>query len=206
MIITIITLVIFFVFIAIAAVLVLLEKKFIQQRKKGEWILPVIITVMAVGIMIFAGNGLRTNSNIAHYVMIWNDKDTVGDLAIIKDREKHVLGVGFLKLDTGKGYIEVEFQDGELIGSKDALPYKKAIMKSAGDLVKGFTGSSLDYEDVEELTQKTEKLPLNFKDGWTWYGIMWRSLLPVVLWSMLLVSSWRRKKRKQLDKTKLEDL
>ena len=189
-------------------ILILLEKSFIKKRKKGELILPILVTILAA---VFIGtSGVATISSTAvswASISVDHGDQYLGEISAILNRDsKRLKAIGTFNRDDGDEieYIDLEIKDGKIVGTGQALPYKEALEESLKPFLnESFTGRSVDYDQLRIQANQIER---RFSLEAFAYAIVAYGILPVILWLMYGVSKWRRKRRNLLRQTKLEDL
>lgn len=195
-------------YIALFAILLIVERQCIKKRKKWEWVIPVLVTVLCIG-MAVSGSKIRSCSSGITDVLVWDDSVHIGEVRLAADRDNNLKAIGKLVVGDNEkelDYINLEYRDGELVGSEKALKYKKPIDKAIGFVTKGYTGKSVSYDELEKAREEIRKPVESF--SWKLFrkNLLMMFIVPVIFWLMPLLSAWMRKRRNQLNKSKLEDL
>lgn len=202
-------------FIAIAFYAIILAAVFIaelqltKKRKRGTWILPVIMTVIAIFVSAqFSWSGYSRGS--LNSVSIDGPNGMVGELqTAIDDKEKQMLAVGRLVFGDTEDhvkYIDLEFKEGKLIGSKEGLPYKAAVEKAVHFAASGFTGKTVSYDELEKVRKQISAPVETF--SWKLFirNIIIYAVFPIILWMMYFFGRRQMRKEMQIEKTQLNDL
>lgn len=202
------TFILMFIFIGVAALTILAEWQIIKLQKKWKWVIPAAITILAIFSSIQFSWISHSSSGITS-VSVMIEDDQFGEIQTAADHEKHMYAIGYLVIgETEKDleYIALEYKEGELVGSKEALQYKKQIDNATRSLTKGFTGSTVSFEELRDEQDKIREpvKTFSFKNYLIAFGF--HAVCPLILWLMVLGDRLQRKKGNQLDKTRLEDL
>lgn len=195
-------------YLAVFVILFILERQFIKKRKKWEWLIPVLVTVLCLSFAVKGSNISSSSSGITD-VLVWDEGTYIGEAQLAADRDNNLKAIGRLVIGENEkdlDYLDLEYKNGELIGSEEALKYKKSINKAIGFATKNYTGKSVSYDELEQARKEISKPVVKF--SWKLFSknLMILSFVPIIFWGMLLSSRWKRKRKNQLDKTRLEDL
>lgn len=199
------------IFVSIPIISILAERAFIKNRSKWEKVFPVIVTLFCSWLVLSTAWGAYVSrGDIDTYVTISDEEDVLGSVKLLCDREsKHITVIGQMVMgfDEDADYIELQFKNGMLTGSEEAMPYKTEIEKALDPYRKGFTGQSVTYGDFEKKREEQSDIrDRKFSMENLLYGLKCYIYAPVAVWATYFVSRWRRKRRNQVEKMKLEDL
>ena len=196
-------------FVTIAAVTLGLLRYLIKHEKRGKWAVTVVITIAVVAISAHGQWWYQSGGGIGD-ILVWDNHEYVGVLQTAVDHDDHLRAVGRLVIgetEEDLDYIDLKFEDGKLIGPKEALPYAGPVKEALGRFAKGFTGSSVSYKELEEIQAQIAE-PVRGDYNWQGFvrNLLFCSVVPVVAWIMVLKDFFRKRKQKQLRKTQIMDL
>ena len=196
-------------FLTVAALALGVEWYLIRHGKKCRWILPVLITVAVIAYSAHGQWWTRSSSGIRE-ILVWDNHEYVGILQTAIDDEKHMHAVGRLVMgekEEDLDFIDLEFEDGRLVGSERALAYEEPIKEALGRSMKGFTGKSVSYEQLEKA-QDVIAEPVKEAYNWTGFArsLIFHSVVPIIAWAMVFQDFLRKRKQKQLRKMRISDL
>lgn len=196
-------------FVTIAAVTLGLLRYLIKQEKRGKWAVTVVITIAVVAISAHGQWWYQSGGEIGD-ILVWDNHEYVGVLQTAVDHDDRLRAVGRLVIgetEEDLDYIDLKFEDGKLIGPKEALPYAGPVKEALGRFAKGFTGSSVSYKELEEIQAQIAE-PVRGDYNWQGFvrNLLFCSVVPVVAWIMVLKDFFRKRKQKQLRKTQIMDL
>ncbi len=196
-------------FVTIAAAALGFLWYLIKHDKRGKWAVAVIITA-AVVFTSAHGQWWYHSGGGMNNILVWDNHEYVGVLQTAIDDNDHLCAVGRLALgetEEDLDYLDLQFEDGKLVGTKEALQYAEPIKEALGRSAKGFSGSSVSYEALREVhKQITEPV----RGDYNWQGflkeLLFCSVVPIIAWSMVLKDFFKKRKQKQLRKTQIMDL
>jgi len=181
----------------------------IKHDKRGKWAAAVIITAAVVAVSAH-GQWHYFSSGGECDILAYDNHQCVGELQTVIDNDNRLRAVGRLVLGETEDeldYIELEFEDGKLVGPKEALQYTKPIKEALGRSAKGFTGSSVSYKELRKIHNQVAE-PV--RGDYNWYGffreLLFNSVIPIAAWIMVLNDFFKKRKQKQLRKTQIMDL
>lgn len=144
---------------------------------------------------------------------IWDDAqsmNSIGELNYVFDQKGRILGFGKLKITSGKApqYLDLEFEENHrLIGSTEAMKYKKAIEASLREADgHSFKGKSLSWEQLNQYSQ--EGVVKHFSWSTFLKQFLIHNILTFVLVLVYFAGSYRERRRKanKMDSSKIQDL
>ena len=197
-----------FIFIGVAALTILAEWQMIKLQKKWKWVIPAAITILAIFSSIQFSWISHSSSGIRSVSVMIEDVQ-FGEIQTAADHEKHMHAIGYLvngETEKDLEYIALEYKEGELVGSEEAMQYKKQIDNAMRSFTKGFTGSTVSLEELRDEQDKISETVKTFSLKNYFIAFAFHAICPLVLWLMVLGDRLQRKNRNQLDKTRLEDL
>lgn len=199
------------ILVSIPVISILAEWSFIKNRSKWEKIFPVIVTLLCSLLILYTAWGTYVSrGDISVYVTIGDEEDSLGSVELLHGRENNQMTV-IGQMICGEGedteYVDLQFENGNLTGSEEALQYKEEIETALKPFRNEFTGQSVTYGEFEKKRDEQNNLRKRlFKAGNLLYGLKHYVYAPVIVWTMYLVSRWRRRRCNQAEKMKLEDL
>lgn len=196
-------------FAAGAAVVLGLQWYLIKHEKKARWILPVLLTIFTI-ISSAHGQWWYHGSSGIREILVWDDNNYVGILQTAIDDERQIHAVGRLiigETEEELDYVDLDFKNGRLVGTEEALQYGGPIMEALGRAAKGFTGSSVSYE---ELTAEQDKIGEPVRGDYNWQRFIQQliatSIIPVIAWIMVCRDFRKKSRQKQLHRIEITDL
>lgn len=199
------------ILVSIPVISILAEWSFIKNRSKWEKIFPVIVTLLCSLLILYTAWGTYVSrGDISVYVTIGDEEDSLGSVELLHGRENNQITV-IGQMICGEGedneYVDLQFENGNLTGSEEALQYKEEIETALKPFRNEFTGQSVTYGEFEKKRDEQNNLRKRlFKADNLLYGLKHYVYAPVIVWTMYLVSRWRRRRCNQVEKMKLEDL
>lgn len=194
--------------VGIAAAVIYAQWQLIKHKTKWKWVLPVVVTILAV-LSTIQMSWMSHSSSGTTSVQVWDEGEYIGEVQTAIDRQKHIYAIGRLVIgDTEKDleYVDLEYKDGELVGSEEALKYRKEIDEAIGFATKNFTGSTVSLEEVKKAQDKIKEPVKTFSFKNFIRVLAFYAICPLILWIMVLGNKLQSPKGKQLDKTRIEDL
>lgn len=197
--------------VSIPVISILAEWSFIKNRSKWEKIFPIIVTLFCSLLILYTAWGTYVSrGDISAYVTIRDEEDPLGSVELLHDRENNQITViGQMICGEGENteYVDLQFKNGILTGSEEALQYKAEIEGALKSFRKRFTGQSVTFGEFEkERKAQNEVRKRIFTVDGLLYGLKCYVYAPVAVWTMYLVGRWKRGRCNQVEKMKLEDL
>lgn len=196
------------IFGSIIAAIFMLQRYFVKGNRKWAWILAAVVTVLAM-FSTYQSSWMYHSGGNQRDALVWQEGTYIGELQMVIDQDRHLLAVGRLvigKTEKELEYMDLEFKDGKLTGSQEALQYKDAIEKAIGKPRKGFTGSTVSYDELNKIYDKLNEPTRIF----TWRSLIqaaiFNGIFPLILWVMAIAGYRRRKSEEQLKKISVKDL
>lgn len=181
------------------------------------WVLLLGVFLLVTSLCFLSAKyGVTTGDGWQSYQLWPEDKQIqYAGIDVAYDRKtKEVFGFGSLVIQyqDGNRYIPLEFdKDGQLIGSADALVYKKQILdvlKTGGPRVK-LIGKSQNFVKMKQLEHKMLNKHTNtFYKEFFFYNMICFNIITAVLLVYFLLDLWRRKRKdkRNTDLIKIQDL
>ena len=204
--------------VAVIALIMWLLRRLVRQSRVGMGAVLIIgVCILITGAGYFF---VKTTSTSVEGLQTWvvsvQEKGVTGaEIQIAQDNKtKEIYGFGPLIISDQKGnrYIPLTFDEkGTLVGSKEALPYTKAINDAVGDLPgTGFlTGDSLSFLRLKSIVDT--KLTKH-NEIFSWRGVIvtimqWNTVtLFLVLYFIWQILQNRKKNRIHSRHTEINDL
>lgn len=197
------------ILISIPVISILAERSFIRNRSKWEKIFPVAATLVCALLVLSTAWGTTVSrGDIDINVTIGDEENPLGSVGLLHDKKtRQITTIGQMICGEGENaeYVDLQFENGILTGSEDALRYKTEIEGALKPFRKGFTGQSVTFGEYEKEREAQSRKRIFRADGLL-HGLRCYVYAPVAVWAMYLVSRWRRRRRNQVEKMKLEDL
>lgn len=201
----------FLFYVGIFAILVLLEKRLIQKRSKGEWILPagLLIVALVLSVTTFTTN-YGSGPNLEHGQVFVGNQEVGRLLWIINREDNNVVAMGqYVAGDNEKArFIDLKVIADKVTEASEPISRKeKNAIEEIFSYRKGkFTGQSVSYGelvsmDAAKSTIRKEITWMSVVHGMRVYGLPGLVLLTMYLWSLV-----RRKKANAMLKSRLKDI
>lgn len=190
--------------IVIGVILIAIESVFIKNNKV-TWLLPLIATCIAVVLIISSGSIVEYSGGI-HAIGGANDTS----FRYIKDNDGKTVAIGQLivRHEDEDTYLDLEFKDGSLVGCDEALQYKDFLEKDLRRVTKDFSGKSVSYEELLriEKSRANDNTNNNFDSGTALRSTPMYCIVPIILWAMFAIDLRKRKKIREANKMRINDL
>jgi hypothetical protein len=209
------------IFVPVVAFIALMMWLLHRMNRPGKvwvgWVmLAAIFILITAASLLNAKYGVTTGNGWQSYQLWLEDKKIqyAGIDVAYNEETNQVYGFGSLVLqyENGNRYIPLEFdEDGNLIGSKEALSYKKEIqevMKNGGPKV-SLIGKSKNYATMKKLEHDRMNQHKNtFHKDFFWYNMLTFQIVTVILLVFYVVDLIRRKRKEKRNTNmiKIQDL